>query len=986
MPLPVPTRRNILPLLLLLAFLNGLPSRALSQRLIYTTYRLNQNLYEPNSELVSGYIKVIYQTRNKLLAIGTKFGFCIYDGNKFRNYTRLGGKYIGAINDFFELEDGTLLILSNPLGILALDKNILRQVPTIPQTPAPRFFNFLRTPGNKLLVSGTNGIYKFKQDHFSKTNVSGDQDGSVFYDLEYLNDNLLLASNGPGSPFITFDSSGRIVSKFRLRQVIYDVQPDKKGNLWMATPEGLRRASEQKLLGGELKFEPVPAPLAKAGIDSKVIVNLYSDKHSNLWIGTAFGGLFRMDTLYNITQFHFANGFSFDRVNCLYEDAEDNLWLGTENGLVKIPDPRITKYISNDGLQASTIHRLLLFDGEVLGITTDNLFRVNEHANNTISRIDTLPDATDLFSTASHTYAYSDSLFLDLQKINSTYSIKKIKLQRPANVLFKRGAVAVDDNSFFIPAVKGGLYSFDRKSFIRLSGIDYIIEDIYYDRSRKQLWVSQLNGGLRIYNLGNSMQLVLMDSSASKNISSINAGNNGLIWLSTRDKGLFQVSLENNTLKILQHIGRQEGLSSDLCTSVRENKEGKLFAGNTSSLDVIQRVNNRYVVNNLAAQLGYNNEIYSLTEDTHGNIWGGGLNGLLMLPADANLLSVSNAKTFITKMQLNDSTISTVDIDGGKQLVLAPHQNDITFEFASPYMKNESLVKYVYRLLRQGDTTWSQPFTNTSLALKDLPPGSFTFEVKAIFPAGNGTGELGSVSFRILSPWYRSWWFISLCVLTLFSLTYLVYLYRLRQVIRLQQVRNRIASDLHDDIGSTLTNINILSSLGRRNLHAPVQAREFLDRITEEVNSSSQALDDIIWSVNTSNDGLDETAARMRRYAAELFDAGNVHYEFELDRDLAQRKLSMEQRRDFYLVFKESLNNIFKHAEAKNVWINVHVEKNNLVLSVRDDGKGFDPLAETHRNGLKNLHARVARWNGSIQVRSAPGMGAIIVATMLIKP
>jgi two-component sensor histidine kinase len=356
-----------------------------------------------------------------------------------------------------------------------------------------------------------------------------------------------------------------------------------------------------------------------------------------------------------------------------------------------------------------------------------------------------------------------------------------------------------------------------------------------------------------------------------------------------------------------------------------------------------------------------------------------------MLPADANLISVSNAKTFITRMQLNDSIISPTDIDAGHELVLAPHQNDITFEFASPYMKNESMVKYVYRLLRQGDTAWSQPFTNTSLALKDLPPGAFTFEVKALFPAGKGSGEVGSVSFRILSPWYRSWWFITLCLLTLFSLTYLIYRYRLRQVIRLQQVRNRIASDLHDDIGSTLTNINILSSLGRRNLHAPVQAREFLDRITEEVNSSSQALDDIIWSVNTSNDGLDETAARMRRYAAELFDAGNVHYEFELDRDLAQRKLSMEQRRDFYLVFKESLNNIFKHAEAKHVWINVHVEKNKLVLSVRDDGKGFDPMAETHRNGLKNLRARVARWNGTIQVRSAPGMGTIIVANMLIK-
>ncbi|MET0463089.1 MAG: two-component regulator propeller domain-containing protein [Chitinophagaceae bacterium] len=985
MRLVTPFRGSILSIFIIQALLHCLPTPASAQRLIYTTYRLNQNLYEPNSELVSGYIKVIYQTRGKLLVIGTKFGFCIYDGNKFRNFTRFGEKYIGAVNDFVELEDGTLLILSNTLGILSLDKNTLRQVPLVPKTPAPRFFNFLRIPGNKLLVSGTNGIYRFKHDHFLKTAISGEQNASTFYDLENINDRILLASNGPGSAFTLFDSALHTVKTFPLKQVTYDVQADKKGNLWMATPDGLRKVSEKKLLEGELKFEAVPAPVAKAGIDSKVVLNLHADKHSNLWIGTAFGGLFRMDTLYNITQFHFANGFSFDRVNCFYEDAEDNLWLGTENALVKIPDPQITKYISNDGLQASTIHRLLHLKGEVLGITTDNLFLVDEKANRTIRRLDSLPESTDLFSTDDHIYAYSDSIFLDVQKINSKYIVHKTKLKRPENVWFKRGAAAMDDRSFLIPALKGGLYAFNGKDFRKMPGIDYTIENMFYDRAARKLWVSQLNGGLRIYNTARSLDLVLTDSSVSRNISSISAGKNGLIWISTRDKGLFQVTLENNHLKVLQHIGRAEGLSSDLCTAVLESTEGKLFTGNTSSMDIIQHVNNSYVINNLAAQLGYYNEIYSLAEDGKGNIWAGGLNGLLMLPANANLLSVSNARTFITRMQLNDSIISPTDIDEGNLLILAPHQNDITFEFASPYMKNESVVKYTYRLLRKGDTAWSKPFTNTTLALKDLPPGSFRFEVRALLPGGNESGEVGSVSFRIRSPWYWSWWFITLCILSLFSLTYAIYRYRLRQVIRLQQVRNRIASDLHDDIGSTLTNINILSSLGRRNLDEPAQAREFLNRITEEVNSSSQALDDIIWSVNTSNDGLDETAARMRRYAAELFDAGNVRYEFELDHQLAQRKLSMEQRRDFYLVFKETLNNIFKHAEARNVWINVQIEKGNLIMSVRDDGKGFDVHAETHRNGLKNLRVRVNHWNGYIQVRSSPGAGTIIVVSMPVK-
>src|SRR5205085_10712176 len=126
-------------------------------------------------------------------------------------------------------------------------------------------------------------------------------------------------------------------------------------------------------------------------------------------------------------------------------------------------------------------------------------------------------------------------------------------------------------------------------------------------------------------------------------------------------------------------------------------------------------------------------------------------------------------------------------------------------------------------------------------------------------------------------------WFIALMIVITGLLAYAIYRYRVRQLIHVQKVRNRIASDLHDEIGSNLTNINILSTLSKRNLAQPQKAGDFLNRISDEVSSSSQALDDIIWSVNTSHDTLEETVARMRRYAAELFDAANISYELYLD-------------------------------------------------------------------------------------------------------
>jgi len=209
-------------------------------------------------------------------------------------------------------------------------------------------------------------------------------------------------------------------------------------------------------------------------------------------------------------------------------------------------------------------------------------------------------------------------------------------------------------------------------------------------------------------------------------------------------------------------------------------------------------------------------------------------------------------------------------------------------------------------------------------------------------------------------------------------LLYALYRYRIKQLVRLQKVRNRIATDLHDEIGSNLTNISILSNLSKKSLSQPQQANDFLQRISEEVSSSSQALDDIIWSVNSSHDTMEQTVARMRRYAAELFDAANIRYELQLDPVFEEKKLAMEQRRDIYLLFKESVNNISKHAGAREVSIQLAIVHNHLLLQVKDDGKGFDTMKEFNRHGLKGMKERVNKWKGKITVESAEQKGTVI--------
>lgn len=227
------------------------------------------------------------------------------------------------------------------------------------------------------------------------------------------------------------------------------------------------------------------------------------------------------------------------------------------------------------------------------------------------------------------------------------------------------------------------------------------------------------------------------------------------------------------------------------------------------------------------------------------------------------------------------------------------------------------------------------------------------------------------MEIRVRPPFWQTWWFIALCILSLAGLLYAFYRYRISQLMKVQQIRHRIATDLHDDIGSALTNISLLSELSRKSLTKGNDAGTFLDRISEEVQSSGQALDDIVWSINTNNDTLEQMVARMRRYAAEIFDGADIRYEFDMSIPSTQRRLNMEQRRDCFLAFKEILNNIYKHARALNVRIRLTMEGSSFRIEVSDDGKGFDTRAVTQRNGLKNIRLRVDKWRGAARIESS---------------
>ena len=207
---------------------------------------------------------------------------------------------------------------------------------------------------------------------------------------------------------------------------------------------------------------------------------------------------------------------------------------------------------------------------------------------------------------------------------------------------------------------------------------------------------------------------------------------------------------------------------------------------------------------------------------------------------------------------------------------------------------------------------------------------------------------------------------------------------KLEQQESLLAMRNHISQDLHDDIGASLSNINILNELARRNLSQPEKSAGYLSKASEDIQRISESLSDIVWNINPRYDQPDTLFVRMKRYAADMFDGKNINSRFEFPDTENGFQLSMTQRRDLYLIFKEAVNNLVKYSGATEALVQVKVTDNQLNMLISDNGKGFDRASLRAGNGLHNMEQRAGTAGGQLSVRSAPGSGTQVELSMRI--
>ena len=202
---------------------------------------------------------------------------------------------------------------------------------------------------------------------------------------------------------------------------------------------------------------------------------------------------------------------------------------------------------------------------------------------------------------------------------------------------------------------------------------------------------------------------------------------------------------------------------------------------------------------------------------------------------------------------------------------------------------------------------------------------------------------------------------------------------KLEQQTAMQEMRNHIASDLHDDVGASLSNINILNELTRRNAANPEKVNEYLSKASDDIRQVSEGISDIVWNINPRYDSLEQLFIRMKRYAGDLLDAKNINYTIQFPEKPSDLALDMDKRRDLYLIFKEAINNLAKYSKADHAQIKLTVENKLIRLWIQDNGVGFEDEKMNKGNGLQNMNQRASLLKGKLDINSKTDEGTSIL-------
>jgi signal transduction histidine kinase len=354
----------------------------------------------------------------------------------------------------------------------------------------------------------------------------------------------------------------------------------------------------------------------------------------------------------------------------------------------------------------------------------------------------------------------------------------------------------------------------------------------------------------------------------------------------------------------------------------------------------------------------------------------GGERGLTLFDPAAVPIDTTGPRVALTGLLVDEQphALSRTPEGGLRPVTLPHHRNDLTLRFAALDLRAPARNRYRLRL-RDG-AAWTDLGADATARLFGLAPGTYDLQIAGANADGYWSRAPVTLPLRIRPPFWRAWWFYGLLGLGLAGLLGGAYQYRVRQLLRVERTRQRIADDLHDDIGSKISSVALRLDFAGRHPNLPDATRDQLGTLTHAARGVVDDLRDAVWIVDGAHDTLADLVGRIEQFARAVL-AGHDHT-LALPDAVPARTLDMSTRRHLYLLAKEALHNAVRHAEAARIDVRLATPPGRLVVTVADDGTGFDATGPSAGRGLKTMRRRAEAVGATLTVTSAPGHGTTV--------
>ncbi len=750
---------------------------------------------------------------------------------------------------------------------------------------------------------------------------------------------------------------------------------------------------------------------------------------SLLWISTCGDGVCVINIANGryLARFNTDNyedkGILHDWVSTFLITRDSCLWMGTQKGILKI-DPRqqcffTTKIPALKKIESSRIRQVLnnpMGQDEKWVATGEGLFLVKGNKNTVSKKFLQRNEKTE----NSKLWARINAMEIDnagnlwlgtnggLAKIDRSHRVKKFSTGKAGN----EGVlefISVGNDAFWVRNnIGAGLFWPERGQYFPI--VFPTVGD------RKSIGVYNLNAGLDQSALFSTDTAVFRVKLSDFNpecrcflypeiiLSSILLydliENDSAIWGIVLN-GLAEFHKLKGTLRI---FGEKEGLTNMRVRSILGANDGHFWMNSDNGLFVF---NTKYLrFKKYGEEDGLADSFIPGILGQDGDAFYAGFDSRYSSFQPIGKLYKTNIKPLITDVYALNERLP-VDFSGPSLPSITVHhaQNILRFEFTCPDFYQSEKINFHYQL-KGFDLAPVHAGLNRSAVYTNLDGGKYHFSVWVTNADGFQYDQPAVVLLRVIPPFYSTWWFYALCLTSVGGLFYAIFRYREIQRLRQEQLRLRIARDLHDEVGSTLSSISILSASVLNGVQKDLDNARF-GNIGEKARAALDSISDIVWSVNPENDSMEKALARMSAYASEMLENVGTELRFEVGTGVGTLTLPMEKRKDFYLIFKEAIHNCAKYARAGQVEVVVKMEGNHLILSIKDDGVGFNiqnaepempnmtapnSTLKTQNsklslggNGLRNMQSRAAAMGADFKIESALGAGTIVLIKIPMK-